>query len=164
MFPRGQGRKIKYWANCRDNMQERKLIYLVDDDAEDREFIRAAFNEVNENCELMCFDEGSALISYLEREDFTKPDLLITDLKLPKIDGLELIQLLRERKDFRDIPIIVHTVSNFDTEKSKAFMAGANYYMTKAYNYEELIDTVTRINNLPVSSRIVAFTKHAQSA
>lgn len=76
-----------------------------------------------------------------------KPDLMLVDIEMPRMDGYELTRKIREDANFRDIPIIVITSRAGAKHRERAMELGANAYLTKPYQEHELLDEVTALLN-----------------
>jgi DNA-binding response OmpR family regulator len=74
-----------------------------------------------------------------------KPDLIILDIMMPEVNGFDILKMLKEDEETRNIPVIVLTVRNLKADVDKAMSLGANCYMTKPFEPAELIDNVNRL-------------------
>src|SRR3954471_1711812 len=113
-------------------------ILLVEDDENDQLFIRRAFKQSGAAVTLITVGNGEAAVSYLEaaepfddRVAHPMPSLIITDLKMPNMDGIDLLAWLSRHEDFRLIPALVLTSSNNRDDISAAYHHGAKGYMIK---------------------------------
>lgn len=84
-------------------------------------------------------DEGGHPVPSLRGE---RPDLIILDLMMPDVDGFEILEALKKDEDTRDIPVIVLTVRHLPEDMEKARRLGAEYYLTKPFDPQVLVDTV----------------------
>ena len=114
-----------------------KLIFVVDDETD----IRAL---VSENLRIYGyktreFPEGNSLLKEITK---TKPDLIILDIMMPGIDGLEVCKILKNKKETFDIPIILLTVRGQINDIEEGFKAGANAYIVKPFSPSRLIEKV----------------------
>lgn len=110
----------------------RAVIYIVEDD---KELLKLLKTIVNDNGYLaQTFEKGSLLLSSLEKNT---PDLVILDLVLPDIDGESLCREVR--KNFPDLPIIILTSKSSVSEKVQVLNLGADDYITKPFNSDELL-------------------------
>ena len=74
-----------------------------------------------------------------------RPDVILMDIQLPKIDGLEVTRRLREMPDFRDVPIIALTAYAMEGDEEKAIEAGCDAYLTKPVDTRQLPEVISRI-------------------
>jgi CheY-like chemotaxis protein len=123
----------------------RYTILLVEDDENDATLVKMAFEKneilnpvqwVTDGLEAIAYLNGEG--TYANREAFPFPEVLILDLKMPRMNGLELLAWIREHPEFRVIPTIIMSSSRQDTDVEKAYNLGANTYMIKPSSFEEL--------------------------
>jgi CheY-like chemotaxis protein len=121
------------------------VILIVEDDENDQVFTRRAFKQNGVANPIVAVSDGEEAIAYLRgRGPYTDrlihplPRLIVTDLKMPRMGGIDLLAWLKTRPEFRHIPAIVLTSSNDETDISKAFEHGACGYMIKPVNFGEL--------------------------
>jgi CheY-like chemotaxis protein len=126
-------------------MNENYTILLVEDDPNDVLFLKRALkkNEIhNPVCALSDGEEAIAYLSgagkYAERSVHPFPRVIILDLKMPRKSGLEVLDWLKEHPQYRVIPTIVLTSSKLNEDVVKAYGLGANSYMVKPSNFDDL--------------------------
>lgn len=117
-----------------------KLIYVVDDDADDREVVRDAFitNDSTIQCELI--DSGDALLELLANASASRPSLIVLDLNMPGKDGREVLKELKSLPAYRTIPVVVFTTSSSQQDKLISYEAGANCFLSKPDTFDRLTD------------------------
>jgi CheY-like chemotaxis protein len=130
----------------------RKLILYAEDDADDVFLVARLVKNSNLPVELAFVRDGQDAIDWLngsdkfaDREQFPLPVLLITDLKMPKIDGLELLSLVRGNPKFDSLPVIIHSSSDLEQDHNRCRQLGANEYVVKDSLGEKLLMTVKRV-------------------
>jgi len=128
-------------------------ILLVEDEENDAILLQMAFKKNGITNPVPWVKDGLEAISYLNGDapftDRTKhpfPEVLILDLKMPRMTGLELLEWVRRNPRFRILPTIVMTSSRQDPDIQKAYELGANTYMTKPSSFDELITLVKAIH------------------
>jgi len=84
--------------------------------------------------------DGQAALESLERQRF---DLLVLDINMPRLDGLSLLKLVRERDAWKDTPVLMLTTEGQDSDRDKAIALGATAYMMKPFRPNELLDRVS---------------------
>ena len=126
-------------ANPSSNIQRRSLL-LVDDDPEILTLLKAKL--AKEPFELLTAVEGESALNIVRTQ---KPDLVVLDVNLPGLSGLEVCRSLRADKDTRDIPIIILSGRSEAIDRVLGLEFGADDYVTKPFNPQELI---LRINNV----------------
>ena len=133
--------------------QDGPNILVVDDREEDVFFLRRAFEGMGLNHRITHVEDGDEAIKYLSRqapyEDkalYPVPDVVVLDLKMPKRDGFEILQWLREQKMLKPAPVVVLTSSNRDEDKKRAKDLGAGSYYTKPVDFAKLVGVAKDIN------------------
>lgn len=120
-------------------------ILLVEDDENDATLVQLAFQRNNILNRVQWAKNGLEAVAYLNGEDeyadrqaYPFPEVLIVDLKMPRMSGLELLTWIRDHPDYRVIPTIIMTASRLDVDIEKAYSLGANTYMVKPASLDEL--------------------------
>ena len=110
-------------------------ILLIDDNRDHTTILQWAFRKTGRQDEFTCFDDGSRALEYLrtlEREQKAKPDLIFLDLNLPRLDGRELLRLLKEEQTTKAIPVFIVSSSEREEDVRKAYELGASNYISKS--------------------------------
>ena len=124
-------------------------ILLVEDDENDAELMKMAFEKnkilnpvqwVRDGLEAVGYLNGEGV--YADRTKYPFPEVLLLDLKMPRMTGLELLAWISEHPDFKVIPTIIMTSSRQELDVEKAYQLGANTYMTKPCSLDELAQMV----------------------
>lgn len=117
----------------RDVATERPLVLAADDDQDILALV--AYRLARAGFAVITAQDGErALALACERE----PDLIILDVRMPKLTGLDVVRLLRTREETRQVPVILLTASVQDTSVERGFEAGADDYIRKPFSPEEL--------------------------
>ncbi|MGN0407707.1 MAG: response regulator transcription factor [Bacteroides sp.] len=116
------------------------LIYVVEDDQNIREI--ESFALKNSGYIVEAFDCGKAFFTRIKEK---MPDLVLLDIMLPDIDGMEILKRLKNDLDMRRIPVIMVTAKSSEIDKVKGLDQGADDYMTKPFGVMELISRVKAI-------------------
>lgn len=110
----------------------RPKLLLVEDNLDDIELIKIALNPLLITNELIIFQDGEEALSYLFDPHLKKlPDLILLDLYLPKMNGLEILKGIRENKRTKNLPSIIFTSSEEHSDMIKSYDLGANAYIKK---------------------------------
>ncbi|MFC1866082.1 response regulator transcription factor [Chloroflexota bacterium] len=112
---------------------------IVEDDAEIVEFVSIALDLGWQNAEVICLNQGEQVADLIESE---APDLVILDLGLPDISGFEV---LKEIRQFSNIPVIIITVSDSEESIVKGLNSGADEYITKPFGQLELLARIKAV-------------------
>lgn len=116
------------------------VIYCVEDDASIRDIEVYALNSAG--YEARGFAEGESFLKALKTE---KPELVILDIMLPGVDGMELLKRIRNSTDCTDLPVILSTAKGEEYDKIRGLDSGADYYLTKPFGVLELISCVKAV-------------------
>ncbi len=129
-----------------------KWILLVEDNEDDQELTRRAFRKNNILNELVVAADGAeALDRLLGRGEFAGgrssclPTLVLLDLKLPKVDGLEVLRQVRADERTRCIPVIVLTSSKEEEDVVKSYRLGCNSYIRKPVDFVQFVEIVRNL-------------------
>ncbi|GIZ08171.1 response regulator [Flavobacterium sp. UMI-01] len=114
------------------------LIYLVDDDKEDRMFFREALDEIDIPVIIKDFDNGVSLMEDLLDAENILPDAIFLDLNMPLMNGEECIEDIRTEAQFSKIPIIIYSTYVDETTAYRLQMKGANWYLIKPESFDKL--------------------------
>jgi two-component system, response regulator len=136
-------------------MTDARWILLVEDNPDDVELTRIAFREIGFPHKIVHVSDGAEALDFLfaqgkhaGRKKHDTPTLLLLDLKLPKVHGLEVLKKLRADALLKHIVVVVLTSSREEKDKLEAEWLGANLFVQKPVNYDEFIDIARRIENL----------------
>jgi two-component system, chemotaxis family, response regulator Rcp1 len=131
--------------------QQEIEILLVEDNPGDIRLTQEALKEAKVKNQLHVAEDGVAAITFLRREgtyhNAPRPDLILLDLNLPKKDGREVLQEIKEDPDLKRIPVVVLTTSRDEEDILKSYNLHANCYITKPVTLEELIQIVKNIDD-----------------
>lgn len=120
-------------------------VLLVDDDQDDLELISDALSEAGLVNQVLTFSDPESAYSYLKSNYSEQgrardlPDLMLVDLNMPKINGLQLLQKLKQVGELSNSRIMILTTSDNPTDKAAAFSAGADGYLVKPSSYSALV-------------------------
>jgi two-component system, response regulator len=129
-------------------MNKKMVILLVEDNPDDEELTRIAFEESKLLNEVVVARDGAEALDYLldpQGRGNPLPNLVLLDLKLPKVDGLEVLKRMREEPRTRTIPVVVLTTSNEENDLVNSYNLGCNSYIRKPVVFNEFIDAVRQL-------------------
>ena len=122
-------------------MQNKKIL-LVEDNPDDVELTLRAFRKVNLVNDMDVVIDGEAALKYLKEHESGLPVVVLLDLKLPKIDGLEVLKRIRAAEPTRLLPVVIMTSSKEERDLIDGYRFGANSYIRKPVNFEQFVDSV----------------------
>lgn len=133
-------------------VKQNKEILLVEDNPDDVELTRIAFAEAGSGYEIRVMTDGAQAVDYilarreyLGRNAADLPALVLLDLNLPKLNGREVLQAIRENPATRSLPVVVLTTSAEPMDVDSVYELGANSYIQKPVEFERFVDVVRQI-------------------
>ncbi len=123
-----------------------KLILVVEDNRDDQLFILGNLKK-SENYTVICTPDGEAAKQFLEKQTHDLPSLIILDLSLPKVSGLDFLRALRANERTKYVPVVVLSSSKEHVDIQRAFAFGCNSYLYKPIVYEEFRDLMLQISD-----------------
>jgi len=117
-----------------------KFVAIVDDEEDIRELV--AINAKKAGYKTKGFSDGKALIKYLKK---SVPDIIILDIMMPEMDGIEVCKILKSDERYRDIPVIMLTAKTDETDKILGLELGADDYVTKPFSPKELVARIKAV-------------------
>lgn len=127
---------------------ELKRILLVEDSPNDIELILAALSEHRLANEVVVVRDGEEALDYLYRRGVFKlrmegtPVVVLLDLKLPKVDGLEVLAQLKSDPELKKLPVVVLTSSREEQDLLDSYELGTNAYVVKPVDFHEFVDSI----------------------
>ena len=128
-----------------------KRILVVDDDVHDVELTLTALAENNLANEVVVTRDGEEALDYLYRRGEFKarenenPAVILLDLKMPKVDGLEVLKTIKSDANLSSIPVVVLTSSRQESDLVKSYSMGVNAYVVKPVDFQEFIMAVKNL-------------------
>jgi CheY-like chemotaxis protein len=133
-------------------MSQVRNILLADDDPNDVHIVKAAFDRAGYAFPFHVVPNGEEAIAYLKgegkyanRKKFPIPSLLLLDIKMPSIDGFEVLRWVRSRPEWRVLPVIVLTNSYYGPDVNRAYDLGANSFLTKPGDFNQYVGAVKQV-------------------
>ena len=125
-----------------------KPILLVEDDPRDLELTLVALERSQLANEVIVVRDGAQALDYLLREgDFARreegnPAVILLDLKLPKVNGLEVLQTVRSTETLRSVPVVMLTSSHEETDVLRSYQLGVNAYVVKPVEFKQFVEAI----------------------
>ena len=130
-------------------------ILLVEDNPGDVRLTREALKDAKVANNLNVVNDGEQALDYLNRRgrfaDATRPDLVLLDLNLPKVDGREVLASIKADSDLRRIPVVVLTTSSAEEDILRSYDLHANCYVTKPVEFDSFLKIVESIDDFWLS-------------
>jgi len=135
-----------------------QTVLYVEDNPDDFELFKLASRKCGTPFALQHAADGEHAVSYLrrataypDREEYPFPDLVLLDLKLPRLDGFEVLQWIRSNPATKSLPVVVLAGSSFRADIRRALELGANSYAAKPGKFEELAVLIDQIADVWLS-------------
>lgn len=129
-----------------------KIILLVEDDAQDEKLILRALNKVNLANHVDVVRDGQQALDFLfaegefaERDGSNLPAIVLLDINLPRVNGLDVLARLRANPRTRLLPVVILTSSDEEKDRLKGYECGANSFVRKPLEFAEFAETVARL-------------------
>lgn len=126
-------------------------ILLAEDDPKDVELTLSALGDYNVANEVVVVGDGEEVLDYLYRRGVFEdraggnPVVMLLDLKMPKVDGLEVLRAIKTDDKFRTLPVVVLTSSREESDLAESYQLGANAYVVKPVDFHEFVDAVKQL-------------------
>jgi CheY-like chemotaxis protein len=132
-------------------MNELARILIVEDDPKDVELTLTALEDYNLANEVVVARDGEEALDYLycrgnfKMRSSDNPAVLLLDLKLPKVDGLEVLQQIRSDENLKLIPVVVLTSSREESDMVASYKLGVNAYVVKPVDFHEFVNAIKEL-------------------
>ena len=132
-------------------MNSLKSILLAEDNPKDVELTLAALDEHNLANDVIVVNDGAEALDYLFcRGKFAmrtrgNPAVMLLDLKMPKVDGLQVLQAIKNEDNLRTIPVVILTSSREESDLVKSYKLGVNAYVVKPVDFREFVSAVSQL-------------------
>jgi CheY-like chemotaxis protein len=126
-------------------------ILLVEDDPKDTELTMTALEEYHLSNEVVVASDGEEALDYLycrgkfQRRGSENPAVLLLDLKLPKVDGLQVLETIKSDENLRMIPVVVLTSSREERDMVASYRLGVNAYVVKPVDFHEFVNAIKEL-------------------
>jgi len=133
-------------------------ILLVDDDPNHRFLIRKLLSKNSVRTKVTELEDGQQVLDYMyrrgiysDRGKFPDPDFILLDIKMPGIDGLKVLKVIKDDEQTQQVPVVMLTTSTLEEEIIQSYKDGANAFVTKPTSYEDFAKTITALGKFWVS-------------
>jgi len=126
-------------------MNGKQTILLVEDDKIDIRSVQRSFGELRVTNPLVVTHNGEEALGYLKNDTGKRPGLILLDLRMPRMDGIEFLKIVRKDDKMKMIPVVILTTSKEDEDKMDSFNLGIAGYMMKPVNYKDFVEVIRTI-------------------
>lgn len=133
-------------------MTKKAVILLVEDDRMDIELTLNAFREVRLTNQIQVVQTGEEALNYLlgqgdyaDRKRYPLPDIILLDINLPGMSGIDLLKIIKQTPFLRRLPVIILTSSEEESDRAAGYDCGVNSYLVKPISFDGFLDVVKRI-------------------
>lgn len=126
-------------------MRSNEPILLVEDDIVDQMMVERGLQEIKINNPLVTVGNGEEALDYLRDEKNEIPVLIILDINMPKMNGIEFLKIKNVDEKLKDIPVVVLTTSKNDKDLEECFKLGIAGYTVKQVEYDEFVETMKTV-------------------
>ena len=123
-------------------MRSSKPILLVEDDLVDTMTVRRALKDLRVTNQLICTTNGEEALEYLRDESKKKPCVILLDLNLPKMNGLDFLKIAKGEEELKKIPVVALTTSKEGRDIAESFSLGISGYIVKPVDYKRFVDAI----------------------
>jgi CheY-like chemotaxis protein len=147
-------------------MPKPKPILLVEDDSVDAMTVKRAMRDLQVSHSIIHSVNGEEAMKYLTSPDTEKPFVILLDLNMPKMNGIEFLKAMKTYPELKTIPVVVLTTSREQRDILDSFELGASGYMVKPVDYSKFVEILSRIviywssSELPIQETLLAEIKH----
>jgi len=125
-------------------------VLLVEDEPADANLVRVALKESRILCRLHHLSDGVEALAFLRREGelyrtAPRPDLILLDLNMPRMNGQELLRIIKDDLALNTIPVVILTTSDVERDVVASYQLGAAGYVTKPVDIEQFIEAIRQI-------------------
>jgi CheY-like chemotaxis protein len=127
-------------------MRNLRPILLAEDDSVDAMTVKRAFSELKVNNELIRVTNGEEALEYLKTHADKMPCVILLDLNMPRMNGIEFLKVAKADDELRQIPVVVLTTSKDDRDKVESFKLSVAGYIVKPVDYKKFVEAVKVLN------------------
>ena len=136
-------------------MSQKPFILIADDDQEDRYLLHTAFEEIGQSDDIALVENGLQVFAYLDTslEQSDMPALIVLDLNMPILNGMETLSRLKAHNLYKNIPVIMFTTSIHEVEKARCLEIGAADFIKKPARFQQTISTARYLHESAIENR-----------
>jgi len=119
------------------------MIFIIDDTPADIELTTIALEETGREMDVRSAPDGKSALTLLRKG--MKPSLILLDLKMPGMSGIEVLRAIRADNGLKDLPVVVFTSSSLESDRVEALAAGASGYLEKSLSLQQISENLTNV-------------------
>ena len=127
-------------------MRCKRSILVIEDDTVDVLTIKRSLQEIHVTNHLNVAENGEIALEMLQGEGYERPCLILLDLNMPRMGGIEFLRIVKQDDSLKRIPVVVLTTSSDEQDKIESFNLGVAGYMVKPVDYQQFLDVVKTID------------------
>jgi len=127
-------------------MRSSKPILLVEDDRVDTMTVKRALKDLKVTNQLICTINGEEALEYLRNDSNKKPCVILLDLNMPKMNGVEFLRIAKADKELKKIPVVMLTTSEEEQDVVESFDLGVAGYIVKPTNYKKFVEAIRAVD------------------
>ena len=127
-------------------MKPEKPILLVEDDVVDMMSVKRALKDLNVTNNLYHVENGEEALEFLRNPENERPAIILLDINMPKMNGIEFLNVAKNEENIKRIPVIVLTTSRGEMDKVQTFNLGVAGYMIKPVDYQQFVEVMRAIS------------------
>jgi CheY-like chemotaxis protein len=127
-------------------LNSQRSLLLVEDDKVDAMTVKRALREIKVTNKLNIATNGEEALKFLRDSANEKPAIILSDINMPKMNGIEFLKQLKSDDDLKHIPVIMLTTSKEDWDRIESFKLGVAGYMLKPVDYVQFVEVMKAIN------------------
>lgn len=126
---------------------DKSYVLSIEDNRSDIALMSRVFDKEIEDCEIKYIEDGESAIQFFETTEFKEhpPKCIFMDIKLPKMNGLEVLDYLRNKKNVKEVPVVMLSSSDRSDEIRETYYLGGNSYIEKPKNFVDLKEKLPKI-------------------
>jgi CheY-like chemotaxis protein len=135
------------------NLTKRTMVVIAEDDPDDRLLIKDALKEANPSVEVYFVVDGAEMLDYLyhrgkyeRNENLPHPELVLLDLNMPRVSGMEVLREIKQDQALRSIPVVVLTTSRSPEDVALSYELGGNGFITKPDSFTKLVEIMDNLD------------------
>ncbi len=124
-----------------------KKVIIVEDNKAEADLTRIIYQDQSIDCEIVHFENGEDFIAFVDNDDVSEISYVLLDLNMPRVNGYEVLEFLSKNEALKNLVVIVFSSSNNSKDVERCYQMGANAYVNKPLNLNELERAIESIHN-----------------